>query len=227
MKYIYETHFHTDEASGCGKVPALEGAKMYKDAGYAGIIVTDHFNKDTMNNNGFTDWNDFIDYNMRGYKLAKTLEDENFTVMYGIEINLNCDCDSDHLLYGVSEEYLKDHPFIWNVDSFKKFKTMAEQDGLMIFQAHPMRNFITATPPNLLDGIEVYNGNPRHDSRCDIALNWAVQNNSRMLSGSDFHQLEDFAKGGIITNHKLNSIEDFISTVMAKDYSIIFDCCKQ
>jgi hypothetical protein len=48
-----------------------------------------------------------------------------------------------------------------------------------------------------------------------------------MLSGSDFHQLEDFAKGGIITNHKLNSIEDFISTVMAKDYSIIFDCCKQ
>ena len=42
MKKV-ELHFHTDESSRCGKVPAKDGVRMYIEQGYAGLAVTDHF----------------------------------------------------------------------------------------------------------------------------------------------------------------------------------------
>jgi len=41
--YKYDTHVHTKEVSPCGKVPAIEVVKLYKDAGYHGIVITDHY----------------------------------------------------------------------------------------------------------------------------------------------------------------------------------------
>jgi L-amino acid N-acyltransferase YncA len=43
--YCIETHMHTAESSPCGKVRAKRITRMYKDAGYAGIVVTDHFSE--------------------------------------------------------------------------------------------------------------------------------------------------------------------------------------
>jgi hypothetical protein len=42
--YLYETHLHTAQVSGCASVPGQDYIKYYKDAGYTGIFVTDHFN---------------------------------------------------------------------------------------------------------------------------------------------------------------------------------------
>ena len=43
MMYHYETHLHTQPASGCAKWSAAEAVKYFKDAGYAGIFITNHF----------------------------------------------------------------------------------------------------------------------------------------------------------------------------------------
>ena len=40
---MYETHLHTSEASACSIITGAEQARTYKEAGYSGIIVTDHF----------------------------------------------------------------------------------------------------------------------------------------------------------------------------------------
>ena len=42
-RYIYETHLHTSEGSACGHAKAVDIVHAYKDAGYTGIIITDHF----------------------------------------------------------------------------------------------------------------------------------------------------------------------------------------
>lgn len=39
MKKV-ELHFHTDESSRCGKVPAKDGVRMYIEQGYAGLAVS-------------------------------------------------------------------------------------------------------------------------------------------------------------------------------------------
>ena len=40
MKFKYETHLHTAPASACAREPGPEYARMYKELGYAGVMVT-------------------------------------------------------------------------------------------------------------------------------------------------------------------------------------------
>ena len=43
MSFRYETHMHTAETSACASARGAEQARRYKDEGYDGIIITDHF----------------------------------------------------------------------------------------------------------------------------------------------------------------------------------------
>ena len=67
----------------------------------------------------------------------------------------------------------------------------------LIYQAHPFRPGLRAASPADLDGVEVYNGNPRHNSHNELALRFALDSGLAMSSGSDAHQIEDIARGGI------------------------------
>ena len=40
--FLYETHMHTSESSKCANNTGAEMARACRDAGYAGIIITDH-----------------------------------------------------------------------------------------------------------------------------------------------------------------------------------------
>ena len=48
-----------------------------------------------------------------------------------------------------------------------------------------------------LDGVEVMNGNPRHNSHNEDAASFCRANGLVGLSGSDFHEWEDLAIGGL------------------------------
>ena len=41
--YLYETHMHTSQSSACAVSTGAQMARAYKEAGYTGIFVTDHF----------------------------------------------------------------------------------------------------------------------------------------------------------------------------------------
>ena len=43
--YLYETHVHSLNGSLCGKCTPQELVRAYKQAGYTGFILTDHFVK--------------------------------------------------------------------------------------------------------------------------------------------------------------------------------------
>ena len=70
--------------------------------------------------------------------------------------------------------------------------------GALFFQAHPCRSYCNPRDPHLLDGVEIYNGNPRHENNNRRAKKWAEKYHLMVSSGSDFHQLEDAGLGGII-----------------------------
>ena len=220
MQYLYETHCHTDESSRCGQVKGAEAARMYKEAGYAGIVVTDHFNSYTFDKAGLKKWEDMLAHHMAGYRAAKALEDESFSVLYGLELRFEAENDNDYLVYGVDEAYLRAHPFLCYMDSYETFHLNAKTEDMLVFQAHPFRNRMQVVCPDLLDGIEVYNGNARHDSRCDIALAWARRFRLPMLSGSDFHQPEDLARGGIVTDHPIRTMTELVRTLREGSYAL-------
>lgn len=207
--FKYDTHVHTSEISRCGRVTARDGVRLYRDAGYDGIIITDHFCSSYFDSIRGKTWASKVDQYLYGYRQA--FDEGNkagLKVFLGMEImfdeNLN-----DYLIYGFDENFLYDNPGLCNL-GLKNFRDFIKGSGIKIIQAHPFRSYITAADPLLLDGVEVYNGNPRHDSRNHLALQMANKYKLAETSGSDFHQIEDLARGGMESQYPLNSIEDFL-----------------
>ena len=71
MSYIYETHLHTATASKCAVSTGNEYIAYYKELGFHGIFVTDHF----FNGNSCVPknlpWEERIDIFCQGYEDAK------------------------------------------------------------------------------------------------------------------------------------------------------------
>ncbi len=220
--FLYETHLHTREASACASTPGREYIKAYKDAGYAGIFVTDHF----FNGNSAVPkdlpWEERVELYCRGYENAKEAGDkEGFDVFFGMEVNFRGD---EFLLYGPDKEWLKAHPDImtWTHDELRK--EVHEAGGVMI-QAHPFRDrsYLEAiyVHPYQSDGFEGHNtGNPVY-SDC-YAFDFAQRNNILMSSGSDIHHMSgmDDRLGGVCFTSRLTGSKDYAERFLKAARSI-------
>lgn len=202
MPFRIDLHVHTRETSPCGRTAGRLVAQLYKKAGYDGIVITDHYNR------GFfrkfpasLPWSARIDLFLRGYRGAREEGEKiGLTVLLGIEVKF-VDSPQEFLVYGIDETFLKTHPELYKL-GLAKFRQLTKEFStgpeILIYQAHPFRPGITPAPLALVDGIEVYNGNPRQNSNNERALAFARQHNLRMISGSDFHRRPDLARGGLI-----------------------------
>ena len=213
--YKYDMHVHTAETSHCGKVNAKVLIHMYKNAGYTGVVITDHFHKFFFQDYQKYTWEERMNYYLKGYRNAlKEGKLNEVDVFLGMEIRF-LDSPNDYLVYGVTEDFLLNNQNL-HKHNLKSFKELIKKYNMLIYQAHPFRPEQNPDTPHLLDGIEVYNGNPRHNSRNDMAYDFALEHNLKMISGSDFHQPEDLAKGGIIFCEKINNNNHLIE-ILKKD----------
>ena len=53
MEYKYEMHCHTGPVSQCGRVKPKEIMRLYREAGYSGIVLTDHYSPLTFYNHNY------------------------------------------------------------------------------------------------------------------------------------------------------------------------------
>ncbi len=213
-----DMHVHTSEGSRCAKVDAKRTIQIYKAAGYDAIVLTNHYNIGY-----FPDYDNSpkktAENHIRAYETARQEgEKANLKVLLGCELCFT-DSDNDYLLYGLDCDFVRyaadklDMPFA----EFIKYKP----ENILIFQAHPFRNKMKVVPPHLLDGIEVYNGNRRHDARNDISELWADKYSLKKVSGSDFHLPEDVDIGGIITDSEVKNNSDLIKVLKDNNYTLI------
>ncbi len=198
----YETHLHTDETSPCGKVPAAEAVRIYNSAGYTGIAVTDHYFRGFFDRQLFCSWKDKIDKYLRGYRNAVSEGHKaGLDIHLGMEISFDED-PNDYLVFGFDENFLYQNKKLYRL-GLKEFRELTSGTGIVTVQAHPFRVNMIPASPEMIDGIEVYNGNPRHNSSNHKALEYARDNGLRMLSGSDFHRYEDASRGGILVMDRI------------------------
>ncbi|AGC67499.1 PHP domain protein [Thermoclostridium stercorarium subsp. stercorarium DSM 8532] len=197
MKYFkFDTHVHTSETSPCGKVDAKTVVQLYKKAGYHGIVITDHYIREYFEGLPHLSWNQKIDEYLKGYFTA--LEEGRKTglrVLLGIELRFD-ENSNDYLVYGFDPDFLYRNPKLYEM-GLKNFRKLIENTPILLYQAHPFRPMITPAEPQYLHGVEVYNGNPRHNSYNEKAYEYAEKYGLKMLAGSDFHQMQDTARGGI------------------------------
>lgn len=192
--YQIELHFHTAESSHCGKVSAADGVKQYREAGYSGIAVTDHFSKRERGGPEENSWEDVCSRFLKGFYAAKeAAKGTDFSVFLGMEIRFPHD-ENDFLVYGFTEKFLREHPWIY-MKELSDLYELSGKEGLYLAQAHPFRPKCSLADTECLHGLEVYNGNPRHNSHNNFALSAAKRHHLGMIAGSDFHQPEDLSCG--------------------------------
>jgi len=206
-QYKYEIHCHTSEVSSCGKVSAEDVVKTHYNAGFTGVAITDHYYKGFFDKLGDIAWNEKIDKYLEGYRTAKkTAEALGMDLVLGMELRF-IENSNDYLVYGITEELLYNYPELYNMTPETFYEFVKEHD-LVIYQAHPSRKGLTRANPKYLTGVEVVNGNARHNSRNDRSLEFAEENSLRRCTGSDFHQPEDLDRACMVLDERVkDSIE--------------------
>ncbi len=215
-------HFHTKNTSNCANVKAKKAVKDYIKAGYNGIVVTDHLSPSTYMKFGRErlPWNKKVDFFLRGYKEALATADGKINILLGMELRFRTsEGDNDYLVYGINEDFLYNTPKLLEMD-IKTFYKLCQKNGFLVFQAHPFRVGMKVTNPKYLDGIEIFNGNPRHNSSNDIAETWAKKYDLMVTSGSDYHEINDLGTGGIWFNKEITDNKTLIEELINKDYEI-------
>lgn len=207
--YKYDTHVHTAETSPCGRVPAVEMVRLYSEAGYRGVAVTDHFSANALNRQLFRSWDKKVDAYLKGYQAAvEAGKTYGLDIIFGIELTFD-ESANDYLVFGIDEQFLRENKELYRL-GLESFRKLTAGGDVLIFQAHPFRAFMTPAPPALIDGVEIYNGNPRHDSRNDLAGEYARKNGLLMSSGSDFHQPADLARGGMLLPGRIRNQKELV-----------------
>lgn len=207
-------HAHNKEVSRCAGATARELVERYTSLGYDGVVSTNHMNSHTFDGKkyAFFSWEDKVNHFLSGYNLLKEEANGRLTVLLGMEITFIGD-PNDYLVYGVTEDFLKNNGDLMALSN-KEFSRLAHDNGLLFVQAHPFRRDMRIVDWNILDGYEIFNGNPRHDSSNSVTGQWArLHGKNIVTSGSDFHELGDEGTGGIYISVPVKSNYDLVNAL--------------
>ena len=218
-KYLYETHMHTAEASKCSDTPGREYIARYRDFGYDGIIITDHFFHGNCAVDRELPWPEFVNRFCLGYEHAREEgEKRGFPVFFGWEENFHGD---EFLIYGLDKQFMLDHPEMLTWTQAEQYRTVRAAGGCVV-QAHPFRAraYIHTIYlwPYCCDGAEVVNTS-NEDAWNTLALRYAESLGLPVTAGSDNHHADRMAVenlGGVLFDEPLTSGRDFARRILAR-----------
>ena len=217
-EYSFQTelHAHTSPASSCSQVSPEEMAETYKKLGYDAVTIANHFvyEYQGLSKNEVIDR--FFDNFERAEKRGKEI---GIRVLLAAEIRFS-ENENDYLIYGVTRKMLEEIYDLlpYGIENFRKVYKMPDR---VFLQAHPFREDMELVSPAILDGIEVFNMHPNHNSKVGIASVYAKEQNfSIITAGSDFHHPNRGHEGvsAIRTKHLPKDGFDIAKILRSGDY---------
>ena len=188
MKYRYETHCHTAPVSKCGKASVEDTVAFYKDMGYDGIFITNHFLDGNINPEARKlNYPEQIDYYFSDYEKGAELGSKaGIKVFPGVELSYK---GTDFLIYGLDKEWYKHHPEVLEMKKTDELAFMMAE-GAFVIQAHPYReaHYIDHIRlfPRSVHGVEVINSGQPWEAN-ELAPLYAKQYGLLETAGSDNH----------------------------------------
>ena len=181
-RYKFELHAHSHPASGCSDLSPAELVERCKNAGADGLVLTNHavwWMKETPKEEWCAQYlKDYLEAKEAGEKLG-------LSVILGFEVRFT-DTDNDYLLFGLDES---DIPTVydWMDKTAQEFYDHFHSEDVLLIQAHPNRNNMVEMARDCVDGYEVFNLHPGHNSRVAFAARLHAQNGGIVIGGTDFH----------------------------------------
>ena len=180
--YKFELHAHSSPASCCSDLSPNDLVERCKNAGASGLVLTNHAIW-WMREQPKEEWcaqylKDYRDTKEAGEKLG-------VKVLLGFEVRFP-QSNNDYLVFGPDESFI---PAVWEyvAGDLESFYAACHDHDCLILQAHPHRNGNEPANPDCLDGYEVFNMHPGHNSRVAVAAKLHAQHGGVITGGTDFH----------------------------------------
>ena len=218
MNFKLDAHIHTSETSYCGFLQAEEVVRRYHKLDYNAIVITDHLHEHFIYHlRDNKNWTKCVNAYLKGYLRAKTEGASlGLEVILGAEFRF-ADSPSDYLVYGITEDFLYDNPYPHRhtrKEFFEKFGT-----ELLIIHAHPFRGGAPDILPQYIHGIEIFNGNPRHENNNHLAeAFFAKHPHMYTTKGSDTHQSGDEGRAHMTFTRPVTNSLELRQAILNKEY---------
>ena len=185
--YKYETHLHTAPVSKCARVSVEENLLFYKEQGYDGVFITNHFLDGNINLPAGTSYEDGIRFYFSDYEEAVELGKRiGIKVFCGVELSYK---GTDFLIYGLDKDWYLAHPEIMDMKKSDELRFMMDS-GALVIQAHPYReaSYIDHVRlfPRCVHGIEVFNAGCKNTEN-PMAKHYAENYGLLPFAGTDNH----------------------------------------
>jgi hypothetical protein len=220
--FLYETHLHCYPVSACAESTPEELVHAYKNRGYTGFILTDHFFNGNSGCPPNLKWEEKISFFLSGYERAKKEAEANdFDVFLGWEYAIR---GTEFLTYGLGGDFLFTHPDFDKL-SIEDYSKLVRDNGGYIAQAHPYRKAPWVShpfpvAPHLIDGIESFNAS-QSDEVNQKAYDFARLHNLPIQAGSDAHGIHVISASGIKMRERAGDIYDVITAIKKRDIELI------
>ena len=224
MLYRYETHCHCTTCSKCAHSTPQELVQAYKTAGFAGLVLTDHFIHGYTCVDPSLPWKERMERYYGAYLDAKAEGDLlDFDVIFGIEHAYGG--GQEVLCYGIDLDFLLSNPDIPEL-TLQQFTARVHNFGGILIQAHPYRYGGWEVPvrQDLIDGIEVFNaGNDPCKNR--MALQKAQEVPCIHTSGADTHSASEarIGQAGIALPYRVHNGQELVAALKAGDHGCIIN----
>ncbi len=227
--YQLEMHLHTLHHSPCAETDIPTIAKLYHEHQYNGIICTNHYIRHLCEHHykkGSPRAN--AEYYVQGYlDLKEECAKYGIDVFFGIELNpdalsyyKDCPPKGELLIYGISPEWVIEHPYDLFPLSTEELYALAQENGWLLCQSHPYRDYMEVQNPAFLEGCEAYNGHPHQNNRNEKALVFAEENGLLMTAGSDFHT-PDAVGCGVLLQNPVKTNEELVAELRKRTHIIM------
>lgn len=210
--YRYETHLHTSPGSRCAKVSVRDNLEFYKEQGFDGVFITNHFlDAPGFNFSKDIPYSEQINFFFKDYEEAVKIGREiGIKVFSGAEIHFD---GADFLIYGLDKQWYLHHPEIMQMKRSEELLFM-KAEGALVVHAHPFREAAYVDHihlfPRAVDGVEIINmGRPDFENQ--MAEIYAKQYGLLPFAGTDNHDgRKRQLLGGMCSKTPIESETEFV-----------------
>lgn len=209
--FLYDSHVHSSECSKCADNTAMEMVRGYKQQGYSGFVLTNHFYHGNTGVDRSLPWGAFVDTYVRAFEQAREQGAKcDFDVIFGLEEGIGN--GKEMLCYDFDVDELRRWDDWRTLSPTDRIARMKEAGALVIY-AHPFRfrDYMgTYVEPVFdgFDGVEVFNAMNEGDEN-GRALLAGVPDASIRTAGNDAHNLAGIAGLGLYFHERVKDAARF------------------